>query len=155
MFHENDNTFHKKKNHSIYCLSIALRVSLLLQKFVSCIPIAVISHIGYNFAEHQQQLKYSSTSSTTQSSSLSIFPKTITTTSTSLFTSRATSASVLGTSFGKMIHGPMIDIIGARRTSIRHSILLGTSLLLLTMATSATTIIYACFLVEFMNSVQC
>ena len=72
----------------------------------------------------------------------------------SAFTSRAASSAVMGTALGKLLLGPIGDVVGARRTSVLFSFLLALSLLGLASAQSSTTVSWACFLVEFNQSVQ-
>jgi hypothetical protein len=52
------------------------------------------------------------------------------------------------------LNGPTVDIVGARRFSIRHSLLLCTAFVILALSQSPHTAINACFLVEFANRIQ-
>lgn len=72
----------------------------------------------------------------------------------SSFASRAAASAVLGTSFGKFINGPAGDIFGARRVVCLYSLLLGASLMILSICTSESGAIVTCALIEFFSSVQ-
>ena len=75
-------------------------------------------------------------------------------TRSSSFATRATAAAVTGTALGKLLNGPIPDVVGARRTSALFSILLAASLLALACATTPSGIVWSCFLAEFFYSVQ-
>jgi MFS family permease len=70
------------------------------------------------------------------------------------FAPQAASAAVLGTAFGKILNGPVGDLVGARRTTLIYNILLILALLGLGCAQSPSQALTACFLVEFTSSVQ-
>jgi MFS family permease len=72
----------------------------------------------------------------------------------SAFTSRAASSAVLGTACGKFLNGPVGDVLGARRTSVLYSFLLSFSLLGLAFCGDTHSVAWACFFVEFFQSVQ-
>lgn len=72
----------------------------------------------------------------------------------SAFTSRCASSAVLGMACGKLLNAPLPDVMGARRTSTLCSVLLAMPLLLLSISSGASTVATACFLVEFVQSVQ-
>jgi MFS family permease len=72
----------------------------------------------------------------------------------SAFTSRAASSAVLGTACGKFLNGPVGDVLGARRTSVLYSFLLSLSLLGLAFCGDTPSAAWACFYVEFFQSVQ-
>lgn len=74
--------------------------------------------------------------------------------SLSAFTSRAAASAVLGTSCGKLLVGPAGDVFGARRVSCIYALLLSLSLLALAFSQSPTFAVWACFLIEFCQSVQ-
>lgn len=71
-----------------------------------------------------------------------------------LFAQRAASAAILGTALGKVCHGPVPDVCGARRTSVAYALALSAALLLLALAPSRTAAVYAAFFVEFVYAVQ-
>jgi MFS family permease len=70
------------------------------------------------------------------------------------FTSRAASSAVLGAALGKFLIGPVGDVLGARRTSVLFSVLLSLALLGLAFAGDSNYVVWACFYVEFFQSVQ-
>jgi MFS family permease len=70
------------------------------------------------------------------------------------FAPRAAAAAVLGTSIGKLLNGPIVDILGSRRTSFIYNILLSVSLIALAFSRTVDGAAWACFLVEFCYSVQ-
>ena len=72
----------------------------------------------------------------------------------SSFAPRTAAAAVLGASLGKFCNGPIIDLMGARRTFCGSSVLLALSLLLLALAPNSSMAIVACFLIEFTSTVQ-
>jgi MFS family permease len=74
--------------------------------------------------------------------------------SMSSFTSRAAASSVTGLALGKFINGPLGDILGARRVSIAYAAFLSVALLFLSMCGSEWSSLWACFFVEFFQSVQ-
>lgn len=73
---------------------------------------------------------------------------------TSGFASRAVASAVMGTACGKFLNGPTGDVLGARRTGVLYSFLLALALLGMGLCTDASSIIWACFFVEFFQSVQ-
>ncbi|GKZ00326.1 hypothetical protein MPSEU_000985500 [Mayamaea pseudoterrestris] len=70
------------------------------------------------------------------------------------FAPQAASAAVLGTAFGKILNGPVGDLVGARKTTLIYNALLAVSLLGLACAQNPSQALAACFLVEFTSSVQ-
>lgn len=72
----------------------------------------------------------------------------------SAFTSKATASAVLGLATGKFMNGPLGDILGARRVSITYAVLLSLALVFLSLCWSESSSIWACFFVEFFQSVQ-
>eukprot|EP00934_Nitzschia_sp_Nitz4_P001931 Nitzschia sp. Nitz4//scaffold3_size479765//170762//173366//NITZ4_000070-RA/size479765-processed-gene-0.306-mRNA-1//-1//CDS//3329550668//1931//frame0 len=70
------------------------------------------------------------------------------------FASRAASSAVLGTAFGKFLNGPVGDVYGARRTSVLYSLFLAISLVAMAACNNVESITWACFFVEFFQSVQ-
>ena len=73
---------------------------------------------------------------------------------TSGFASRAVASAVMGTACGKFLNGPIGDVMGARRTSVLFSFLLSLALLSMGMCQERSSVIWACFFVEFFQSVQ-
>jgi len=74
--------------------------------------------------------------------------------SASAFASRATASAVMGVACGKLLNGPAGDIFGARRVSCIYSVLLSLSLLALALSPTEACAVWACFAVEFCQSVQ-
>jgi sugar phosphate permease len=72
----------------------------------------------------------------------------------SAFCSRATASAVMGVACGKLLNGPAGDVFGARRVSCVYAVLLSTSLLALSLAPNQACAVWACFAVEFCQSVQ-
>jgi len=72
----------------------------------------------------------------------------------SVFSSRATESAVLGTAIGKFFNGPLADLVGARRVSLANSIFLAVSLMFLSISWNESSVLWACFLIEFFQSVQ-
>jgi sugar phosphate permease len=72
----------------------------------------------------------------------------------SAFATRVATHSVLGTAFGKFTLSCMGDICGARRTAVVCSILTAVSLLGLSTCQTANAAFWACFFVDFFQSVQ-
>jgi MFS family permease len=70
------------------------------------------------------------------------------------FPSRVTGWAVFGTAMGKFINGPLGDLVGARRVSLTNAILLATSLVCLAISWNETSVLWACFWIEFCQSVQ-
>ena len=68
--------------------------------------------------------------------------------------SKVTGWAVFGTAMGKFINGPLGDLVGARRVSLTNAILLATSLLCLAISWNESTVLWACFWIEFCQSVQ-
>ena len=73
---------------------------------------------------------------------------------TSGFASRAVASAVMGTACGKFLNGPIGDVMGARRTSVLFSFLLSLALLSMGICKERSSAIWACFFVEFFQSVQ-
>lgn len=71
-----------------------------------------------------------------------------------IFTSHAAAYSVLGAAAGKMLGGPLTDIVGARRVSCVSAILLSFSLVGLSVLGDKASLLWSCFVVEFLQSVQ-
>ena len=65
-----------------------------------------------------------------------------------------TAAAVLGASLGKLIHGPVGDLCGARRTSVVYACCQAVSLVALAAARTMPAAAWACFYVEFWYAVQ-
>ena len=74
--------------------------------------------------------------------------------SSSLFASQATASAVMGVACGKLLNGPAGDIFGARRISCLYAVLLSLSLLILALSPNHVCAVWACFAVEFCQSVQ-
>lgn len=72
----------------------------------------------------------------------------------SAFTSRAAASAVLGTAVGKFLNGPVGDVFGARRTSVLYAMLLSLALLVMGFCQDISSVTWACFFVEFFQSVQ-
>ncbi len=72
----------------------------------------------------------------------------------SAFTSRAAASAVLGTACGKFLNGPVGDVLGARRTSVLYAMLLSCALLAIGFCRDVSSVTWACFFVEFFQSVQ-
>jgi len=70
------------------------------------------------------------------------------------FAPRVTAYAVLGTACGKFLLSSMGDICGARRTAVACSMLQAVSLLAISVCQTANAASWACFLVEFYQSVQ-
>ena len=73
---------------------------------------------------------------------------------TSAFASRATAFAVMGTACGKLLNGSAGDVFGARRVSCVYALLLSLSLLLLALSRNESCAVWACFAVQFCQSVQ-
>lgn len=71
-----------------------------------------------------------------------------------LFASRATASAVLGVACGKLLNGAVGDVFGARRVSCIYGTLLSLSLIALAVSPNETCAVWACFAVEFCQSVQ-
>jgi MFS family permease len=81
--------------------------------------------------------------------------------SSSFFVTRATSAAVLGTALGKLVNGPVVDLVGARRTWFLYTMgMFGTLLLLAAAAPSSpspSTVAFfssSFFWIEFLYAIQ-
>eukprot|EP00545_Synedropsis_sp_CCMP1620_P011405 CAMPEP_0119020036 /NCGR_PEP_ID=MMETSP1176-20130426/23200_1 /TAXON_ID=265551 /ORGANISM="Synedropsis recta cf, Strain CCMP1620" /LENGTH=625 /DNA_ID=CAMNT_0006974395 /DNA_START=164 /DNA_END=2041 /DNA_ORIENTATION=+ len=72
----------------------------------------------------------------------------------SAFTSKAAASAVIGSAIGKFINGPLVDVLGARRVSIIYATFLAIALVVLSMCGSESSSLWACFFVEFFQSVQ-
>lgn len=68
--------------------------------------------------------------------------------------SRIATAAALGSASGKLLNGPVGDLAGARRTSVLYSVALSFALLGLAGAVTPSQVVLACFLTEFVASVQ-
>lgn len=112
-------------------LNIALFVSLTLSMAATTVPVTLLSVMSGDLMGDEDNSNEASS-----------------------FAARANAAAVLGTSMGKFVNGPAGDVFGARRTSVVYSILLSASLVLLALSRSIRSATWACFLVEFSNSVQ-
>jgi MFS family permease len=108
-------------------LHASLVVSLLLFAAANAVPITVLPSLQNDFASAS--------------------------TSASLSTHFA-SAAVLGTSLGKLVNGPVVDLYGARRTSSLYSLGLSVALFTLACAPNVGAAKAACFFVEFCSAVQ-
>jgi MFS family permease len=112
-------------------LNVHLCLSLMLSSAATAVPVTLLTAIGSDLL---------ATNHTSNASSA--------------FAPRATAAAVLGTSVGKFLNGPMVDLFGARRTSAVYSFLLAISLVILACSRTVESAAWACFLVEFATSVQ-
>jgi MFS family permease len=84
----------------------------------------------------------------------SLFTQNMSLVNMSSFTSRAAASSVTGLAVGKFMNGPLGDILGARRVSMAYATFLSVTLLFLSMCGSESSSLWACFFVEFFQSVQ-
>lgn len=117
-------------------LNMALCCVYALTAAATTVPILLIPTIGEDLAVGSEDTS------------------TITAMDTSGFASRAASSAVLGTAFGKFVNGPVSDVLGARRTSVLYSIMLAFSLLGMACCNDLKSVAWACFFVEFFQSVQ-
>lgn len=109
-------------------LHLSLFASLLLFAAANAVPVTVLPSLQRDFA-----------SSSTTSSSMS---------------TQFASAAVLGTSLGKLVNGPTVDIFGARRTSSLYSVGLSVALFVLACSPNVGVAKASCFFVEFCSAVQ-
>ena len=109
-------------------LNIALFASYTLTSAATAVPILLVPTIGKEFLQDDNDV--------------------------GTFASRATASAVLGTACGKFLNGPVGDVLGARRTSVIYSVLLSLSLLGLAFCNGTHSATWACFYVEFFQSVQ-
>ena len=72
----------------------------------------------------------------------------------SFFSARVTESAILGAAMGKFLNGPLGDLLGARRVSLANSLLLAASLLFLSVSWDESSVLWACFLIEFFQAVQ-
>lgn len=112
-------------------LKLALCFSFMLTSAASTVPVILVPVIGQNLSQSNL-------------ASLDV----------TSFTSRAASSAVLGLAIGKFVNGPLGDIFGARRISMLFATLLSLSLLFLSICWNESSTLWACFLVEFFQSVQ-
>jgi MFS family permease len=112
-------------------LHMSLFASLILFAAANAVPVTVLPSLQRDFA--------SSSSSSPSSSSLS---------------TQFASAAVLGTSIGKLVNGPIVDMYGARRTSSLYSLGLSVALFVLACSPNSGAAKAACFFVEFCSAVQ-
>jgi MFS family permease len=110
-------------------LNIALFASYTLTTAATTVPVLLIPTIGKAFMADDEA-------------------------DASGFASRAAASAVLGTACGKFLNGPVGDVLGARRTSVLYSILLSCALLAMAWCDDIPTVTWACFFVEFFQSVQ-
>ena len=116
-------------------LNAALFFTLMLSSLATAVPVTLVASMSQAFLVSSDETnRHAATASS--------------------FAPRAAAAAVLGTSLGKFVNGPVMDLWGARRTSVLYSLLLALALLLCAVAPSADLALAACFLVEFFASVQ-
>lgn len=117
-------------------LNTALFLAYCLTSAATAVPVTLVSSMS-------ETLLVTTTSSNGQEYDAS-----------SSFAPRVTAWAVLGTAVGKFTLSSMGDICGARRTAVVFSVLLACSLIFLSLCQSAKSALWACFLVEFCQSVQ-
>jgi MFS family permease len=140
------------------CSTIVL---LTLHAAATALPMTLISVIANDFIAQQQEqamlVNYDFYNNSTISMSQEQLYSSTAAAATSLssyFASRAPAAAVLGTSLGKLLNGPKVDLVGARQTSVIYAILLLAAFVLLAFCKCLDMVLYACFLLEFAYSVQ-
>ena len=111
-------------------LNIALFVAYTLTSAATTVPILLVPVMGQEFLSEAANGEASA------------------------FTSRAASSAVLGAACGKFLNGPIIDVLGARRSSVFYSFMLSLSLLGLTFCGDTQSAAWTCYFVEFFQSVQ-
>jgi MFS family permease len=121
------------KRDSTMNIKFALSLSLLLTTLASTIPSTLLSKITKDM-----QIKNGTEDLI----------------NTTLHASKAATFSVIGMAFGKFMNGPLPDMLGARRVSMICSVLLSLALLFLSICWDQASILWACFLVDFFQSVQ-
>jgi MFS family permease len=109
-------------------LNVTLFIAFSLTTAAAAVPIILIPTMGQDLLEDSSDV--------------------------SVFTSQAAASAVLGTACGKFVNGPVGDVLGARRTSVLYSFLLSLTLLGMTFCGSTSCAAWACFYVEFFQSVQ-
>jgi MFS family permease len=120
-------------------LNAALFLSLMLSAVASAVPVTIVATMSDDLFD-------SSYNNQEGGGGEGLVPLS--------FAPRAAAAAVLGTSFGKFLNGPVVDVFGARRTAVLYNILLAVSLLGLAACRTVDAAAWACFLVEFCYSVQ-
>ena len=67
---------------------------------------------------------------------------------------RATESAIFGAALGKFFNGPLGDLLGARRLSLANAIVSAIALFILAISWNEASVLWACFFIEFSQSVQ-
>lgn len=119
--------------HHLNALNLSLFAALFLSSLAAVVPVILVPVLASQAQFSDAAASHADTSS---------------------FAPRAASAAVLGTALGKIINGPVGDLVGARRTTLLYTSLLALALVGLAVAQTPHHAVLACFMVEFASSVQ-
>jgi MFS family permease len=126
-------------------LNMALFVAYGLTSATTTLPVLVVPNLGQELLPHTAMITGADYDANAgESGNVDI----------SAFISRCASCAVLGVACGKLLNAPLPDVVGARRTSSICAALLSVPLLLLSLSSSVGAVTLACFLTEYIQSVQ-
>ena len=140
-------------------VTIPLAVALALQSMATSMIYSILSSMGHEMtwmSRTADATTWISTASTTTTTTSSFLWQPI-----QQFVQQMVSISLCGTAIGKFCNGPVVDIYGARRTSILYTFIMCTVLLVLAMISTTSMIVSPfymigtlIFILEFVSSVQ-